>query len=179
MIQRKPNEKNMKPVDTAALHSFAAPVLAGLGYDCVDVEWKHENGSWVMRVFVDFPERAEGSGGAVSHEDCARVSRALSAELDVADLVHVPYTLEVSSPGLNRPLRAEGDFRRFVGRTARIRTRHPIDDNRRNFHGRLVAAAAGRVRIAVDGREFEIPVDDVEKANLEFEFPQPDRSGAR
>ncbi len=153
----------MKTVDVDRLRQIATPVVEGLSYELVDLEWKHEGGGWILRLFVDGP-------GGISHEDCARVSRAVSAELDVADPIHVPYNLEVSSPGLNRPLRGERDFARFAGKEARIRTRHPVGENRRNFRGRLVGASEGKVQIEVDGQRFDIPVDDVEKANLEPEF---------
>ncbi len=158
----------MKPIDKDTLLPLATPVVEGLGYELVDLEWKHEGGQFVLRLFIDQPT-------GVSHDDCARASRAVSAELDVADVIHVRYTLEVSSPGLDRPLRAERDFARFVGRNARIRTRHPVgqgpEATRRNFRGKLIGAAEGRVQIEVDdGQRFEIPVDDVEKANLEIEL---------
>jgi ribosome maturation factor RimP len=153
----------MAQIDLDKIRSIVQPVLGGLGYELVDVEWKHEAGGWILRVFLD---KQDG----ISHEDCAHASRNLSAELDVADPIHVPYSLEVSSPGLNRPLRAERDFLRFVGRRARIRTRHPVGESRRNFDGTLTSVEAGKVKIAVDGQEFEIPVEDVEKANLVYEF---------
>jgi ribosome maturation factor RimP len=154
--------KMTKGVDIEQLRGIASPVVAGLGYELVDLEWKHE-GRWVLRLFLD-------RDGGISHDDCARASRALSAELDVADAIHAPYVLEVSSPGLDRPLRAERDFARFAGKNARIRTRHPVGESRRNFKGKLIGAAEGKVRIEVDGQEYEIPVDDVEKANLEIEL---------
>ena len=161
-------------VDIDQLRAFSAPVVAGLGYELVEVEWKHEDGRWVLRVFIDLPAPAPGVTSdplaGVSHEDCVRASRTLSAEFDVADTIQVPYVLEVSSPGLNRPLRTEGDFRRFVGKEARIRTRHPIGSDRRNFRGRLRSVVGGNVTIEVDGHEYEIPVAEVEKANLEFEL---------
>jgi ribosome maturation factor RimP len=154
----------MKPIDKDTLLPLATPVVEGMGYELVDLEWKHEGGQFVLRLFIDQPT-------GVSHDDCARVSRTLSAELDVADAIHVRYTLEVSSPGLDRPLRTERDFTRFVGKNARIRTRHPVGESRKNFRGRLLGAAEGKVQIEVDdGQRFEIPVDDVEKANLEIEL---------
>jgi ribosome maturation factor RimP len=162
----------MKNVDLQQLDQLVRPVVDGLGYDLVDLEWKHEGGHWVLRAFIDHPELSPNRlSGGVGHDDCSRVSHALSAELDVADAIHVPFHLEVSSPGLDRPLKRESDFRRFLGRKAKIRTRHPVGESRRNFAGTLVAAEQGRVRITVDdGETFEIPVDDVEKAHLEFEF---------
>lgn len=179
----------MPTVDIQALASLATRVAEGLGYELVDLEWKPEAGRWVLRVYVDRLGMAQGVEGAVEGldegglhiglDDCARVSHALGAELDVADLVAVPFSLEVSSPGLNRPLKHEAHFQRFVGKKAKVRTRHPIPEpgadscqaaNRRHFTGRIVEAAGGRLRLDVDGRVYEIPVDEVEKANLQYEF---------
>jgi ribosome maturation factor RimP len=174
-----------RPVDIQALEQLAAPVVAGLGYELVDLEWKHEAGHWVLRILIDrepAPDATPEAGASpasptstVGLEDCARVSHTLGAEIDVADAIHVPFHLEVSSPGLNRPLRREADFRRFAGHKARVRTRTPVEDpgspsGRRNFAGRLVGAEGGRVRIDVEGKVFEFPVTDVEKANLVYEF---------
>jgi ribosome maturation factor RimP len=158
----------MRPVDLNRLETLARPVVEGQLYELVDLEWKHEAGRWVLRLFID---RREGASDPnVSLDDCAEVSRELSAVLDVSDAIPVAYTLEVSSPGLNRPLKREADFRRFVGKKAKIRTRHPVGENRRNFAGRLVAVDGGRVRIDVGDQVYELPVDDVEKANLVYEF---------
>jgi len=161
----------MKNVDTQKLIEIVRPVVDGLGYDLVDLQWLHEGGHWVLRALIDHPEHsANAVTGGVGLDDCARVSHAVSAELDVADAIHVAFHLEVSSPGLDRPLKRESDFRRFVGKKARIRTRHPVGESRRNFSGTLVGAEGGKVRIDVDGQTYEIPVDDVEKANLQVEL---------
>ena len=156
----------MRPVDKDKLIEVCRPVVEGLGYDLIDLEYKTEMGANVLRVFVD---HLSGQGN-VSLDDCTAVSRALSPTLDVEDVISAAYSLEVSSPGLNRPLTRESDFRRFVGKRAKIRTRHPIGETRRNFAGTLVAVEAGRVRIDVGDQTFDVPVDDVEKANLVYEF---------
>ncbi|HEX9102893.1 MAG TPA: ribosome maturation factor RimP [Polyangia bacterium] len=156
----------MKPVDQTKLQSLVEPVVAGQGYELVDVEFKSELGAWILRVYIDKP----GAEGGVGLDDCASVSRELSAVLDVDDAIPGHYSLEVSSPGLNRPLKKEADFARFVGKKAKIRTRHPVGESRRNFSGTLVAVAAGKVQIDVGDQVCEVPVDDVEKANLVYEF---------
>ena len=170
----------MKPVDQNKLQSLVEPVVTGQGYELVDVEFKNELGAWILRVFIDKPGAAgpppkdggaEGPvSGSVGLDDCAQVSRELSAVLDVDDVSPGHYSLEVSSPGLNRPLKKEADFARFVGKKAKIRTRHPVGESRRNFSGTLVAVAAGKVQIDVGDQVCEVPVDDVEKANLVYEF---------
>ncbi len=153
----------MKVIDLQTLKTVIEPVAQSRGYELVDVEWKTEQGQAVLRVFVD-------REGGVSLDGCAEISRDLSPALDVSDAIPSAYTLEVSSPGLNRPLTKESDFRRFVGKRARIRTRHGVEGDRRNFSGRLVATSEGKVKIDVGDRTFEVPVDDVEKANLVYEF---------
>ncbi|MCU1277604.1 MAG: hypothetical protein JWM53_1150 [bacterium] len=157
----------MKPVDITKLQSLAEPVVTGQGYELVDLELKTEPGvGLVLRVFIDKP----GTQGGVGLDDCAQVSRELSAVLDVEDAILARYSLEVSSPGLNRPLKKESDFLRFIGKKAKIRTSRPVGESRRNFSGTLVAVEAGKVKIDVGDQVCEVPVADVEKANLVYEF---------
>ncbi len=153
----------MRNLDLAKLTEIVEPVITGAAYELVDLEWKHEAGRWILRLFIDGP-------GGVGLDDCARVSRDVSPVLDVADAIPVAYDLEVSSPGLNRPLKKEADFRRFVGQKAKIRTRVPVGEARRNFNGRLVAVEAGKVQIDVGDQVCEVPIADVEKAHLVYEF---------
>ena len=155
----------MKPVDIQQLTKLCEPVITGQGYELVDLEFKTDPGvGLVLRIYID------KNGGNVGLDDCASVSRELSAVLDVEDVIKVAYSLEVSSPGLNRPLKKEADFARFVGKKAKIRTRHPVGEARRNFSGTLVGVTGGKVKIDVGDQVCEVPVDDVEKANLVFEF---------
>lgn len=171
------SKQTMPIVDVKKLEALATPIVADLGYDLVDLEWRREPAGWVLRLFIDRPDpgdlaKLDPPLAGVSLEDCSRVSHALSAELDVADLIHVTYQLEVSSPGLDRPLRREADFRRFIGRRAKIRSRHTYGEGavpRRNFNGTLQGVVDGKVSIDVDGQIFHIPVDDIDKANLEYE----------
>ena len=158
----------MRSANIDQISTVVERVVQGMDYELVDVEWKHEHGQWILRVFID--RRAGATDPNVSVDDCANVSHELSAVLDVSEVIAPAYSLEVSSPGLDRPLKKEADFRRFVGQKARIRTRHPVGENRRNFSGRLVAVESGKVRIDVGDQVCEVPVDDVEKANLVYEF---------
>jgi ribosome maturation factor RimP len=105
------------------------------------------------------------TGGTVSLEDCERVSRDVSAALDVADLIPHAYQLEVSSPGLDRPLRLESDFMRFAGREVRVRLTEGVE-GRRNFSGLLRGAHDGLAEVECDGRVYHLPIEDVAKANL-------------
>ena len=108
----------------------------------------------------------------MSLDDCERVSRELSAVLDVADVIPQAYSLEVSSPGLDRPLRTVEHFRRFRGEKAKVRLIAGVD-GRRNFSGTIVAVpeeSPPRIVMEVDGTEYTLPLDDLDRANLVYEF---------
>src|SRR3954464_6909714 len=102
------------------VRAVAARVAAGYGLEIFDVQFRREAPGMVLRIQLDRPGPAATAEDSVSVEDCARVSRDLSAILDVEDIVPIAYTLEVSSPGLDRPLRDAGDYRRFTGRPAQL-----------------------------------------------------------
>ena len=153
--------------DVQDLWLLAEPYVRDAGFDLIEVQYGREPQGWVVRLFIDTPVSA-GAGQTsvgVGLDDCERVSRDVSAALDVADVVPHAYLLEVSSPGLDRPLRRERDFARFVGESARIRLIDGVE-GRRNFLGTLRAAKDGRVEIACDGRSYELPIDDIQRANL-------------
>jgi ribosome maturation factor RimP len=160
--------------DLQDLWLLAEPTVRDAGFDLIEVVFGREQSGPVLRLFIDTPETREGSGAGVTHEDCERVSRDVSAALDVADHIPHAYQLEVSSPGLDRPLRRERDFARFVGESARVRLNDGVE-GRRNFTGTLRAAKDGRVEIACDGRSYELPIDDIARANL---IPDWDREFA-
>ncbi len=143
--------------------ALVLPTLEGMGYELVRVLIQGK-GSRILQVMAERQDRA-----AMSVDDCARLSRAVSAVLDVADLIRWPYVLEVSSPGLERPLTRLGDFSRFAGFETRLETWRSIA-GRRRFRGRLLGMSAdGAVRLALhEGREVDIPHTEVAKAKLVF-----------
>jgi ribosome maturation factor RimP len=155
--------------DVQDLWLLAEPYVRDAGFDLIEVQYGREPSGFVVRLFIDSPaaagEGATPAPGKVGLDDCERVSRDVSAALDVADSIPHAYQLEVSSPGLDRPLRRERDFARFVGESARIRLNDGVE-GRRNFHGTLQAAKDGHVEIACDGRSYNLPIDDIQKANL-------------
>ena len=170
--------------DIQDLWNLVEPHVRDAGFDLVEVQSGREPSGWIVRLFIDRPDSGESpsresegrapsdSDLGVSHLDCERVSRDVSAALDVADLIPHAYELEVSSPGLDRPLRRLQDFSRFTGREARIRMTEGVD-GRRNFSGRLAGVEAtpaagtdGFVVIECDGRTYHLPVGDIAKANL-------------
>jgi ribosome maturation factor RimP len=160
-------------LDLARVRAAIAPVLAAHGVVMVDLVWTTERAGWTLRLTIE-REGSTEAGGGVTLADCAEVSRDVSAVLDVEDLVPHRYNLEVSSPGLDRPLRTSAEFVRFVGRLARIKLTRPASDGQRVLRGTLESAAEGRVGIVVDGKPFEVPLADIAEANLVFELsPQP------
>ena len=145
--------------------------MAAHGLDLFDVELTRESQGWVVRVTIDRPGPAATPEDSVSIEDCSTVSRELSAILDVEDPLDRAYTLEVSSPGLDRPLRNEADFQRFAGRMASIVLNEPVD-GQTFFNGRIQGIDESDVVILVGkkNRPHRIPVAGIKRARLEVEF---------
>src|SRR4051794_37638562 len=153
-----------------AVREIASRVAESHGLQIFDVQFRREASGMVLRVQIDRPGAAATAEESVSVEDCARVSRDLSAVLDVEDVVPTAYTLEVSSPGLDRPLRQLDDYRRFAGRRAKLVVRKPID-GQGFFKGRLGGVDGGDVLIeGDDGRQHRVPSGAISRANLEVEF---------
>jgi ribosome maturation factor RimP len=173
-----------KQVDLDEIASIATPVIEGAGYELVDVEWKRDLGGWVLRVYIDKPGGPHAPGQGISLDGCAAVSHELSTVLDVSDAVPGPehYALEVSSPGLDRPLRREQDFVRAVGHKVKIKTRRPLGPppGRRNFAGPLLAVSTAEgtstLQIDVGDRTWDVPIGEVDRANLVFELTKHDGS---
>ena len=152
------------------VRAAAARVAGTYGLDIFDVQFRREESGMVLRVQIDRPGPATTAEESVSVEDCARVSRDLSAILDVEDLVPTAYTLEVSSPGLDRPLRGAADYQRFSGRRAKLVMRAAVD-GQTYFKGRLGGIEDRDVVIdADDGRRHRVPIGIISRANLEIEF---------
>ena len=137
------------------------PIVLNEGMEVVDIEYRRESGGWVLRVILD-------KEGGVTLDDCSRVSQELGRSLDVEDIIQTSYALEVSSPGLTRPLKTEKDFMKYLHRLVKVKTVDPIQ-NRRQFKGRLLGVSENGVEIQVDGGVFQIPFSNVAKANLEIE----------
>jgi ribosome maturation factor RimP len=135
------------------------PVVAGMGYELVELQ--AANGGRMLRLFIDKP-------GGVGVEDCAAVSRQLTRVLEVEGIDY--QRLEVSSPGLDRPLRKAGDFARFAGHKADVRMRTPDATGRRRFVGVLRGAAEGWLNMELEGQTVRLALDDVERARLVAEL---------
>jgi ribosome maturation factor RimP len=184
-----PISTELHGIDRVALDRVVDPIVRAHGAEVVDVEFRTERGSWVLRISV---ERAGASeqhlstrDAAVNLELCANVSRDLSPALDVADLIQHPYQLEVSSPGVERVLRGERDFARFAGHKAKIKLREAIGASpegiggQRVIVGTLDGIADGRVRVVESGHTREVPLAIVERARLVFEFGSSGRTDKR
>jgi len=147
----------------ARIATLAEQTAAAMGMEIVLIEIKGGGNRSIVRVFIDQPE-------GISLNDCERFSRRFSVLLDVEDWIPFRYVLEVSSPGLDRPLTKETDFQRFAGKNARIRTRLPIE-GQRSFKGKILRAGEGRVVMELDqGKQVEISAAEIEKANLVAEL---------
>jgi ribosome maturation factor RimP len=152
------------------LRAIAERVAASHGLEIWDVQSRRETHGHVVRVFIDRPGPAATPEESVSIEDCEQVNRELSTILDVEDPLPFSYTLEVSSPGLDRPLRGAGDYRRFAGRLAKVVVREAVD-NQKAFAGRLRGVDGEDVLLeAANGRMHRLPLRLVARGRLDVEF---------
>jgi len=168
------------------IREAAERVARSEGLEVIDVEWKVGRERF-LRVYIDRPwppvavaaqeatvqegEAQPNSVGGISHRECEAVSKQLSVILDVEDLIpgEARYTLEVSSPGLDRKLVRPTDFERFTGRLARVSLHEPVE-NQKFFEGRLAGFSGGMVQLAVKDRTVALPLEAIRKANLVVEF---------
>jgi ribosome maturation factor RimP len=158
----------MTPVDQ--IRAIAVRVAASRGLDVWDVQSRREANGHVVRIFIDRPGPAATPEDSVSIEDCEQVNREISTILDVEDPLPFAYTLEVSSPGLDRPLRGAEDYRRFAGRLVKVVVSEAVD-NQKAFEGRLRGLDAEDVLLeAPNGRTHRLPLRLITRARLEVEF---------
>ena len=156
------------------IRAIAERVAGSRGLEVWDIQSRREAGGHVVRVFIDRPGPAATPEESVSIEDCEQVNREISTILDVEDPLPFAYTLEVSSPGLDRPLRGIDDYRRFSGRLAKVVVSEAVD-NQKAFEGRLRgvdAGAAGEVVLleAPHGRMHRLPLRLITRGRLDVEF---------
>ncbi len=153
------------------IRELAAPILREMGLELVDLEFKREGRDWFLRFFID-------KEGGVTLDDCADFSREVGTVLEVEEVIKSAYRLEVSSPGLDRPLKKAEDYKRFAGALVKIKTRERIDPDgrghlRKTFVGELLGLAEDRVRVRQTDKKggvVELPLDEIDKAHLEPEF---------
>ncbi len=151
---------NMAKADK--LESLLEPVIEALGYELLGVMHLSQGSHSLLRIYID-------SEQGIMVEDCEKVSRQVSALLDVEDPIAGNYSLEVSSPGMDRPLFKPAHYERFLGQTANIHLRRGLD-GRRKFKGVMKTLQDNELILEMDGQEYRLPFDDIEKANLVPEY---------
>jgi ribosome maturation factor RimP len=137
---------------------MVTPAVEALGYELWGVEFQSHGRPPLLRVFID-------SENGINVDDCAAASRQISAVLDVEDPISTEYTLEVSSPGMDRPLFTLDQFGRYIGEWVKVKLRAPFE-GRRNFRGRLTGVEGDEIVVAVDDNEYLLPIELIEKANV-------------
>ena len=158
----------IQPLDS--IRAIAERVAASRGLEIWDIQSRREASGHVVRVFIDRPGPAATPEESVSIEDCEQVNREMSTILDVEDPLPFAYTLEVSSPGLDRPLRNARDYERFSGRLAKVVVSEPVD-NQKAFEGRLRGVDDQAVLLETpNGRTHRLPLRLITRGRLEVEF---------
>lgn len=167
------------------ISALLAPTVESLGLELLGVEYLPAPGGALLRLYIDVPEGAADAAAeprSVGIEDCESVSREVSAQLDVADPISGHYTLEVSSPGVDRPLFTVAQFARFAGEEAKATLKLP-QEGRRRLQGRIARTEGDAVVFDVDGNDFAVAIDNIEKARLVPDWvalglaPAKDKSG--
>jgi ribosome maturation factor RimP len=140
--------------------ALVGPVVESEGFELIEIEYRREAPGWVLRLYIDQEE-------GIAVDDCARVSHIVGDVLDVADIIDSHYYLEVSSPGLDRPLRKFEHFQKNLGSIVEIRLLKPIE-KRKKFKGRLIDSTPDKITVDCDGQTFDIPLNLLERARLRY-----------
>ena len=156
---------------TEKIEQLIQPILEDLGLELVDLEYKREQRGWILRIFLD-------KDGGITLDNCADASREISSLFDVEDVIQTAYNLEVSSPGIERPLKTLAHFQRFIGETVKVKTYLPVSPEdgkkaQKTFVGTLEQASDDGIIIQLQGKTkvaLELKLDQIEKANLKFDF---------
>lgn len=144
-----------------SVKKIAGPVISEEGMELIDVEYTREGGGWTLRLYID-------NDGGITLDDCSNISGQVGQLIEVNDLILHPYTLEVSSPGLNRPLKKENDFIKYKGKLVKLKLHDPIGEQK-NFRGRLLDYTEGMIKIDTGNDTVSLPFNKIAKANLEYE----------
>ena len=139
--------------------SLIEPVVEGLGYEVVDIEYRPHPTNGLLRIYIDGPE-------GIQLDDCQLVSRQISSLLDVEDPIPGQFNLEISSPGMDRPLRKVEDFERFSGEVIKVKLSVPTLEGQRNFTGTLMGIKNEEVILEMDGETYYLPLDTIDKARI-------------
>lgn len=189
--------EKLQGIHRASLEATVGPVLSSHGVDTAEISYQMEPSGWVLRVTVEALENATDGASADESRSIdesqpsesplidgpidlgllTEISRDISAALDVADIIPHRYSLEVSSPGLERPLRTARDFKRAVGRLAKVRLREPAPDGQRVLRGNILSTSDESISMDVDGNTVVTSLANVERAHLIFELPAHPKRG--
>lgn len=148
--------------DAQELKQLITPVVAGLGFELWGLEYRVQRNSALLRIFIDGPN-------GINLDDCAAVSDQVSGVLDVEDPIPVPYRLEVSSPGMDRPLFTPDQFRRYQGEDVRVRLNWPVE-GQRNYRGRISGVEEAAVILDVEENPVRLPLEAISRARLVPKF---------
>lgn len=148
---------------TQIVEEMITPILDELGLELVDIEYKKEGSNWFLRIFID------NETGNIDIDDCGAVSERLSQRLDEVDPIPTAYFLEVSSPGAERPLRKEADYRKAVGKNVYIVTKEPVEGHT-EFQGELIAFVDGTLTVKEAKKTFEITLEQIDEARMAIVF---------
>ncbi|MFC1856176.1 ribosome maturation factor RimP [Thermodesulfobacteriota bacterium] len=152
----------MSAIAIEKIIEFIEPFLSNEGYELVDAEMKNEQMGWTLRVYID---KEDG----VNVDDCANISREMGNLLEVEDIIPHKYHLEISSPGLNRPLRKREHFLKVVGERVKVKAKLPVEGGR-NFKATLAEVTDSTIKLDYDQKSIEVSLDNIEKANLIYNF---------
>ncbi len=147
---------------TGRVTALVEPVIEEMGFELVDVEFLTDRGRKVLRIYVD-------AEGGITLDECVEVSREVGTLIDLEDVVSDQYVLEVSSPGLDRPLKKEKDFAAAVGRKVKVKMKKPVEQ-RRNFTGILESFENDVIALQFDNHIVDLPLKEVERARIVYEF---------
>jgi len=159
-------------VELERLRKLLGPVALSHGVELVDVEWTTGPAGRILRVTIDRPGQpgSAAAGARITLEDCVAVSRAASTVLDAEDVISLRYHLEVSSPGVDRPLRSAADFERHLGQLAKVRLQEPAGDGQKVLRGTITEASPAAIRMMVDGKDHVVTLSNVAEARPVLDF---------
>jgi len=153
---------NAKTIEKKA-YDLLEDYLESMGYEVVLIEFLRDGKRWVLRIYID-------KENGITIDNCAEVSDLISPLLDVEDFIAPSYSLEVSSPGVNRPLRKKEHFEKVVGETVKISLTEPLENNRKNLKGKLIHVKDTYVAVEIDKEVIEVPMTNIKKSKLIYNF---------
>ena len=161
MLSQKLEETLSKEI-IDRVHEITDSILLSKGMELVDIEYRREAKGWVLRLYID-------KEGGVTLDDCTHISQEVGRNLDVEDFILTPYTFEVSSPGLTRPLKSEKDFVKYRTHLVKVKTIEPVG-NQKIFKGKLIGISGKKIEVEEENGVVQIPLTNIAKANLEVDF---------